>query len=186
MSLPKNTGVLAQLRQEAREVFGEDFSGLTAEAVEKRLPLCEAAFKEAMRLHPVAPMFAFEANVEGVTIPNGMALPEGTQIWCVFTSNGFREECFSKPSEFRLDRWIPELRQAAGDLPNHEPASIMPFGAGPRICAGMRLAYAEVVAGIAVMARRFKFELLCEAEEVGEVMNLTVAPTQLPVRVLLA
>lgn len=185
MAQPKNAKTFGRLRAEAREVLGGDLSKLTCEVAEKRLPLCDAAFREAMRMHPVAPMFAFEANsdtslpgIEGV-------VPEGTQVWCVFTSNCSRDRCFSEPERFILDRWLPaESREIPVAV--HDPSSILPFGGGPRICPGMRLAAVEAVAVIATIAMSFDLSLVCKPDDVKEVQNLTVAPDHLPIRVIVA
>ena len=55
--------VLTSLVEQVDAVFPEPSaiaSEITAELVDKRLPICDAAFKESLRRHPVAPFMAHE------------------------------------------------------------------------------------------------------------------------------
>jgi cytochrome P450 len=60
---------------------------------------------------------------------------------------------FANPTEFRPDRFSPENRAA---LPK---GAYVPFGAGSRICIGMRFGQLEIKAIASELVRRFDLEL---------------------------
>ena len=62
-------------------------------------------------------------------------------------------EIFQDPEIFNPDRHLP------GNI-SYQSTDLMPFGAGPRKCIGMRFAMEEAKIGLAYLFKSFKFELL--------------------------
>jgi cytochrome P450 len=121
-----------------------------------RLDLCLRAFKEALRLYP--PVYAFgRDSLSPVTIA-GYDLPPPTNMmtspWVLHHNPRF----WPDPERFDPDRFLPE--HEAG---RHRYA-YLPFGAGPRICLGSHFAYMEAQLALAVILRRYSFELLGDDE----------------------
>jgi cytochrome P450 len=117
-----------------------------------RLPLCLRAFKEALRLYP--PVYAFGRDSTAPVTVAGHALPAPTNVlispWVLHHS----ARNFPDPERFDPERFLPE-REAA----RHRYA-YLPFGAGPRICLGNHFAYMEAQLALAVILRRYSFDLL--------------------------
>jgi cytochrome P450 len=61
---------------------------------------------------------------------------------------------FDEPEAFRPERWL-------GDLESRLPrCAYFPFGDGPRVCIGGGFAMLETVLLLAVIARRYRLELV--------------------------
>jgi cytochrome P450 len=116
-----------------------------------RLALCLRAFKEALRIAPPVYVFGRDSR-EPVTI-GGYDLPVKTNLlvspWALHHSTRF----WSDPERFDPDRFLPEA-----EATRHRYA-YLPFGAGPRVCLGNHFAYIEAQLALAVLLRRYRFEL---------------------------
>lgn len=136
----------ARLRDEVDRVLGarppepEDVA---------QLVYTEAVLKEAMRLYPAAWLMGREVvtpfELRGYTIPKGWNLL--ISQWVIHRDPRW----FDEPDEFRPERW---LKEPTKELP---ACAFMPFGAGPRQCAGRHFAMMEGVIVLAMMAQRFEF-----------------------------
>jgi cytochrome P450 len=114
-----------------------------------RLPLLRAFLDETLRLYPPAAQIVREAiaadDVEGVAVKKGdhiivypWAVHRHRQLWG--NPDAFDIERFGEASKPAIDRF-----------------QYLPFGAGPRICVGMRFALVEALIILAhwLAARRF-------------------------------
>ncbi len=121
-----------------------------------RLDLCLRAFKEALRLYP--PVYVFGRDSRAEVNIGGYDLPAPTNIltspWVLHHS----ARLYPDPERFDPNRFLPQAEAA-----RHRYA-YLPFGAGPRICLGNHFAYMEAQLGLAVLLRRFDFELLGDDE----------------------
>ncbi len=118
----------------------------------RSLPYTERVLKEAMRLYPPAWTIGREA-AEDLEV-GGVHIPKGAQIlmsqWVVHRDPRW----FPNPEGFDPDRWEPERAKA---LPRF---AYFPFGAGPRICIGNHFAMMEATLILAMIAQRYRVELL--------------------------
>src|SRR5262249_30093720 len=121
-----------------------------------RLDLCLRAFKEALRLYPPVYVFGRDSNAD-VTV-GGYHLPAPTNVltspWVLHHAARF----WPDPERFDPDRFLPDREPA-----RHRYA-YLPFSAGPRTCLGTHFAYMEAQLALAVLLRRYTFELLGEEE----------------------
>ncbi|KAE8748023.1 Cytochrome P450 CYP301 [Frankliniella occidentalis] len=110
---------------------------LTASVLEK-LKYLRACIKEAMRLQAVVTGILRTANQDVVL--NGYLIPKGTHT-IVCTKTMCRDErLVPRASEYLPERWLPGQEQLK---PRHAFVNI-PFGFGPRMCAGKRFADLEM------------------------------------------
>ena len=121
-----------------------------------RLDVCLRAFKEALRLAPPVYVFGRDSR-EPVTI-GGYALPQPTNVMVSPWALHHSPRLWSDPERFDPDRFLP-----AAEAARHR-YSYLPFGAGPRVCLGSHFGYMEAQFALAVLMRRYRFELLGDDE----------------------
>jgi cytochrome P450 len=126
-----------------------------------------------MRLRPVAPLIAVEANHDAV-IAN-VAVPKGTVILMLTRIAALDDTNFANASEFRPERWL----MPASDT-NRRKVSI-PFGAGPRLCSGRFLAVEEMKMVIAMLVKNFDIERIDtpDGQAPQERLSFAMAPVGL-------
>ena len=121
-----------------------------------RLGLCLRAFKEALRVAPPVYLFGRDSR-EPVTIA-GYDLPVPTNVMVSPWGLHHSARIWPDPARFDPARFLPE-REAT----RHRYA-YLPFGNGPRVCLGNHFATMEAQLALAVLLRRYRFELLGEDE----------------------
>ncbi len=121
-----------------------------------RLDLCLRAFKEALRLYP--PVYVFGRDSTAPVTIAGYELPAPTNVlaspWVLHHAARY----WPDPERFDPERFRPEHEAA-----RHRYA-YLPFGAGPRVCLGNHFAYMEAQLVLAVLLRRYSFEVLGDDE----------------------
>jgi cytochrome P450 len=164
--------VLARLRAEVDAVCGDGPVGFEAA---KRLDYARAVFRETLRLYPpitFLPRVALEtARVGPRTVRRGALVMIAP--WTIHRHRLYWRD----PEVFDPDRFSPERE---GEV---VPGAYLPFGQGPRICAGAAFATVESVLILARLARRFDFEV-ADPGAVRPAARLTTRPErQITVRV---
>ncbi len=76
---------------------------------------------------------------------------------------------WDRPNTFDPDRFTEDKIKA------RDRFVYLPFGAGPRICIGLKFAMMEAVTILATLTRQFRFER-DEAHEIVPQMNVTLRP----------
>lgn len=149
LALTWTLSILAKLPALQDELAAETAAIVGDGPVEARhieaLKLHERVISEAMRLYP--PVAIIGRTVTEPVELGGVALAPGDQAQCVIYVIQRHERLWEEPSGFNPDRFLPEAAAA-----RHRYA-YMPFGAGPRICIGMRFAMMEATAILAEVVR---------------------------------
>lgn len=137
---------LARLREELAPLAGR----VPEVAEMASLPYTRAVLQEALRLYPPVPFLTRRAlapdRIRRWEVPPDtlvMAAP-----WLIQRKPGLWEE----PERFRPERF---LDPAARAIPKH---AFIPFGLGPRICAGAAFGMAEMTVILAAIVPRFAFD----------------------------
>jgi cytochrome P450 len=155
------------VREEANRVIG---SRQPTAADVAKLTYCEQVIREAMRLYP--PAFVIGRRpAEDITIGNHL-LPANTNVlmsqWVVHRDPRW----FPDPLAFKPERW-------AGGFPANTPRyAYFPFGGGPRGCIGNNFAMFEAPLVLALMARRFRFELATPSPTIRLLPAVTLRPAE--------
>mmetsp|Transcript_13395 Transcript_13395/g.29765 ORF Transcript_13395/g.29765 Transcript_13395/m.29765 type:complete len:468 (-) Transcript_13395:272-1675(-) len=117
-----------------------------------QLPMLNAVLNESNRLTPAAPSFLRTA-VEDVEL-GGFHVEKGSTIHVDWSSAALKKENWTGPSTsdfavFNPHRWL-----------DTKPSKLafLPFGFGPRMCAGRQLATLELQMIIAYAAQNFRLE----------------------------
>ncbi|CAO2830874.1 unnamed protein product [Amaranthus hypochondriacus] len=143
---------MKQVKEEIRKVVGSDNNNICEEHLEK-LTYLKAVVKEALRLHPPAPLLIFHELAEDVKL-NGFDVAAGTQViinaWAIHRDPSFWEE----PEEFRPERFLNN----PCDFTNQN-FHYIPFGAGRRICPGISFGLVTVELLIANLLSEFDWKL---------------------------
>ena len=114
-------------------------------------PLLDRALDEALRLWPTAwigPRRSLQTfELHGVPVPGGVHVAYSS------LASHRLPDVWAEPDAFRPERWEPAARAA---LPR---GAYIPFGAGSRICIGMRFGRAETLEIAARVLREYRLEL---------------------------
>lgn len=113
------------------------------------MPFHEQVIKESMRLYPPVSIIDRVAKED---IQLGEAnVKKGDLVFALVYVMHRHKLLWDRPEAFDPDRFSEE--RSAG----RHRFQYMPFGAGPRICIGMKFAYMEAVAILATLVRALKF-----------------------------
>jgi cytochrome P450 len=146
--LATQPALVARLRAEVEEVTG---GGPIEYDHIKRLTLTRNIFRETLRLYPPITFLPRVAN-ENTTL-NGYRLKKGALVmvapWVLHRHRLYWKD----PNRFDPDRFLPERE---GEITS---GAYIPFGIGPRICAGAAFATIEATLLIARLFRRYDWTL---------------------------
>ena len=132
-----------------------------ADDLERRLGFNSGRLAEGWALLLLKePVAGGEFEFAGYTVPGGAYVNYSSWV------SHRLEHVFPEPHEFRPERFAPERKAA---LPR---GAYVPFGAGSRICIGMRFGQLEIKAIATALLQRFDFEL-----EPGYQLRIRQMPT---------
>ncbi|XP_035687220.1 cytochrome P450 3A19-like [Branchiostoma floridae] len=113
------------------------------------LPYLDMCISETLRMYPAATRFdricKEDTEVKGLHIPAGMIV--SVPVYAIHHD----AELWPEPEKFKPERFTKEEKES------RDPYAYLPFGAGPRICVGMRLAQLELKFALAKMLQKFRF-----------------------------
>ncbi|KAK3121910.1 hypothetical protein QOZ80_8BG0662700 [Eleusine coracana subsp. coracana] len=153
--LLRNPSTMAAARAEIEDALGGKETIQETDATS--LPYLQAVVKEAMRLHPVAPlMLPYQATEDGVEI-GGYAVPRGCTV--IFNSWAIMRDpaAWERPDEFVPERWF--LDGAVKMDFRGKEFEFVPFGSGRRLCPGLPLAERLVPFILASLLHAFEWKL---------------------------
>uniref|UniRef100_I1QJZ9 Cyt-P450 monooxygenase n=1 Tax=Oryza glaberrima TaxID=4538 RepID=I1QJZ9_ORYGL len=151
--LLRNPSIMAKVRAEMEDVLAGKKT--IEENDTEKLSYLRAVIKEAMRLHPVAPiLLPHRAAEDGVEI-GGYAVPKDStvifNVWAIMRD----PTAWERPEEFMLERF---LQRAEVDFRGKD-FEFIPFGAGRRLCPGLPMAERVVPFILASLLHAFEWRL---------------------------
>lgn len=194
VELAKNPQIARRAREEVDAVLGD--RSPTYEDVQ-RLPFIRLIIAEALRLYPAPPILIRRLLTDTV-LPKGSAnsttpLKRGTDVFINVYSLHRSPDLWEEPDRFDPDRWLrptrnPGVEDWAGYTPAaglesgntlyptevHANYAFLPFGGGSRKCVGDVFALLETVVSLALILRRFDFELEDPSKEVPMTTGATI------------
>jgi cytochrome P450 len=135
---------LARLRAEAEAVLGGRAAPEAADL--PALRFTRAVVQEALRLYPPVSILSRQA-----TAPDRIRRWEvkpGTTVACIPWLLHRHATLWKEPHAFLPERFLP-------DAPKPPRFAYLPFGVGPRVCAGAAFGQAEMAVFLATLVRRF-------------------------------
>ncbi|RLN37509.1 hypothetical protein BBO99_00001915 [Phytophthora kernoviae] len=159
--LNRNPKVETKLRQELREKLPKLFSDPnyvpTMDDVENLVYL-EAVLRENLRLNPLVPLNAKEANRD-TTLVDGTFIKKGTRVYIPSYTLGRMKSVWGRDaSKFKPERWLVQDPWTGEQTIRPVSAfQFVSFHAGPRTCLGMRFAMLEMKTVMAFMLSKYHF-----------------------------
>lgn len=159
--LNRNPKVETTLRQELREKLPRLFSDPnyvpTMDDVESLVYL-DAVLRENLRLNPLVPLNAKEANRD-TTLVDGTFIKRGTRVYIPSYTLGRMKSVWGRDaSKFKPERWLVQDPWTGEQTIRPVSAfQFVSFHAGPRTCLGMRFAMLEMKTVMAYMLSKFHF-----------------------------
>lgn len=136
------------------------------------MPHVRAAFEEAMRLYPPAPSInraPIEDDTWTAADGTTLKLPRGESVLVMPWTLHRHELYWDRPRHFMPERFLPGNREKIHRF------QYLPFGAGPRTCIGATFALQEAVIALAVLMKRYRFDVT-ENTNPWPVQRLTTQP----------
>jgi cytochrome P450 len=133
----------------------------------ERLPFIRAVFEEAMRLYP--PAATLTRRAAGPDRIGDLVIPKGALVVISPYVVHRHRRLWSEPDLFRPERFLPGAREGLDRF------QFIPFGAGPRICIGLRFAMLEAVIVLAAVLSRARLDWPAR-QAVRPVQRVTLRP----------
>ncbi|TKY55279.1 steroid 17alpha-monooxygenase or 17alpha-hydroxyprogesterone aldolase [Spatholobus suberectus] len=150
--LIRNPKAMKRAREEVREaVKGKE---MVEEIDLSKLLYLKSVVKEALRLHPPAPLLVPRETTESCTI-KGFEIPAKTRVLVNAKSIAMDPTCWENPNEFLPERF---LDNSPIDYRGQQ-FEMLPFGAGRRGCPGVNFAMPLVELALANLLFRFDWKL---------------------------
>ncbi|XP_075495211.1 protein LUTEIN DEFICIENT 5, chloroplastic-like [Primulina tabacum] len=168
--LSKEPSVVAKLRNEVDSVLGDRFP--TMEDM-KKLKYTTRVINESLRLYPQPPVLIRRSL--GDDVLGEYPIKSGEDI---FISVWNLHRC---PKHWEdADKFNPERWPLDGPNPNetNQNFSYLPFGGGPRKCIGDMFASFETIVAVAMLVRRFDFQMALGAPPVKMTTGATIHTTE--------
>ncbi|EGT38206.1 hypothetical protein CAEBREN_23870 [Caenorhabditis brenneri] len=123
-----------------------------------KLKYMECTVKEALRFYPLASIVHNRKCMKATTVC-GVEIEEGVNVQAdTWTLHNDPKIWGDDVKEFKPERW------ESGDEQFFQKGGYLPFGLGPRICIGMRLALMEEKMLLAHILRKYTFETTSATE----------------------
>jgi cytochrome P450 len=141
---------VAGLREEHEQLAGSERADAKL-LMSGQLQLLEMVQDETLRMYPPAWIGARKA-IQTFEFA-GQEVPAGAYVNYSSWVSHHLPHVFQNPTEFQPDRFSPQNKSALAK------GAYVPFGAGSRICIGMRFGQLEIKAIASELIRRFDIEL---------------------------
>nr|CAD1832855.1 unnamed protein product [Ananas comosus var. bracteatus] len=120
----------------------------------KKMEFTQCVINETLRLGNVV-RFVHRRVIRDVHY-NGYDIPRGWKILPVFAAVHLDSSLYQDPHQFNPWRWKSGLSSAVSLPPT---SNFMPYGGGPRLCAGSELAKLEMAVFLHYLVLKFSWEL---------------------------
>ncbi|WKX97369.1 hypothetical protein Q1695_013207 [Nippostrongylus brasiliensis] len=151
-NIASHPDVQDELRTELNTVV-ENGAEITAGGL-TQLPFLRACIKETFRLFPIGTEISRipqkDLVLSGYAVPAGTAVDINTNV--LMKSSAL----FNNPLTFEPTRWLRSTAQQQ----DHHPFAFLPFGFGPRMCAGRRFAEQDLQVALCRLVQSYRISHL--------------------------
>ncbi|XP_076375884.1 cytochrome P450 9e2-like [Megalopta genalis] len=155
LSLAMHPEIQEKLRYEIRTTLAKNDGVLTFEAL-KELKYMDQVISESQRRYPIGVYLKKVCTNECELVgSDGLSVhvKPGMEVYIPMTPMHHDAEYWSNPEAFDPDRFSEERKQ---DI---EKITFLPFGEGPRMCVGMRMALLLIKSCLATLLNNYKIEM---------------------------
>mmetsp|Transcript_1410 Transcript_1410/g.1993 ORF Transcript_1410/g.1993 Transcript_1410/m.1993 type:complete len:509 (+) Transcript_1410:34-1560(+) len=159
INLARNTDVQQELREELYSVMGKD--GDMQEEHFKQIPFLNATMRESHRITPPGTATTSRTMTEGIQI-GGYDIPVDVEVMFNMRAIQNDPKYVEDPHVFNPHRWLPDAvskRKGTESEIIDSPIIRHPFGFGPRMCLGYRIAELEIRMMTSKIIRDYEIEL---------------------------
>lgn len=168
-----------QLREEHLEIAGEKGETELTWDDYKKMAFTQCVISETLRLGNVV-RFLHRKSLKDVRY-QGYDIPCGWKVLPVIAAVHLDPLLFDQPSDFNPWRWQSDAKGGSSNSSTTNNLSFMPFGGGPRLCAGSELAKLQMALFIHHLVLRFRW-ILAEPDH-AVAFPFVDFPGGLPIRV---
>ncbi|XP_029656611.1 cytochrome P450 3A21-like [Octopus sinensis] len=140
-----NPDIQENVYKEIMEVVGDEYP--TYESIQQ-LKYLEMCMAESLRLYPLISILQRECKKDCVI--KGVKIPAKMTVVMPIRSLHYDERYWTDPTKFDPERFSEEGKA------RQTPFTYTPFGGGPRICIGMRLAKLQFKVAVVQMMRKYR------------------------------
>ncbi|KAL3000768.1 hypothetical protein AAZX31_09G231700 [Glycine max] len=168
--LSKEPRVVSKLQEEVDSVLGDRYP--TIEDM-KKLKYTTRVINESLRLYPQPPVLIRRSLEDDVL--GEYPIKRGEDIFISVWNLHRSPKLWDDADKFKPERWALD-----GPSPNetNQNFKYLPFGGGPRKCVGDLFASYETVVALAMLMRRFNFQIAVGAPPVEMTTGATIHTTQ--------
>lgn len=170
--LASNPDKQDELFAEINRLIPDRGADVTDDVIQKSSYL-KACIKEGFRFFPVGPDIT-RIPLKDIVI-GGYRIPAGTHVSLNNNLLLRLPEYFDDPESYLPERWI-----RGGSAQDVHPYTLLPFGYGPRICAGMRFAEQEMRVLIIKLLQNFRISWPKPIETASQRYAILLKPNLAP------
>ncbi|XP_018404015.1 PREDICTED: probable cytochrome P450 6a13 [Cyphomyrmex costatus] len=171
--LARYTKSQEKLRQEVVSVLNKYGSEITYESL-KEMTYMDQVINESMRLVPAALLMKKRCTEEfELKGSDGVVCRVSPGMEILIPVHAFHNDpqYWENPEEFDPERFNSERKHSIDKF------TFLPFGEGPRICVGMRMAQLQIKAGLAIILRKYRLELSPKTQIPLKMIPSAILPT---------
>ncbi|XWS42922.1 hypothetical protein CRYUN_Cryun16bG0055300 [Craigia yunnanensis] len=168
--LSKEPSVVSKLQDEVDFVLGDQFPTIDDM---KKLKYTTRVINESLRFYPQPPVLIRRSLEDDVL--GKYPIKRGEDIFISIWNLHRSPSLWQDPEKFNPERW-----PLNGPNPNETNQNFcyLPFGGGPRKCVGDMFASFEIVVAVAMLVRRFNFQMAPGAQPVEMTTGATIHTTE--------
>ncbi|GMY14074.1 protein LUTEIN DEFICIENT 5, chloroplastic [Fagus crenata] len=168
--LSEEPSVMSKLQEEVDSVLGDRFPRIEDM---KKLKYATRVINESMRLYPQPPVLIRRSLEDDVL--GEYPIKRGEDIFISVWNLHRSPKLWDDADKFKPERWPLD-----GPNPNETNQNFryLPFGGGPRKCVGDMFASYEDVVALAMLVRRFNFQIAVGAPPVEMTTGATIHTTK--------
>ncbi|XP_036149656.1 probable cytochrome P450 6a13 [Monomorium pharaonis] len=171
--LANHPEVQEKLREEVMSVLSRYDGEITYEGL-KEMTYMDQVFNETLRHIPAAVAMKKRCTEEfELKGSDGIVcrVKPGMEILIPVQALHKDPQYWNHPEKYDPERFSPDRKQKI------EKFAFLPFGEGPRICVGMRMAQLQIKAGLTIILRKYKIELSSRTQVPLKMIPGAILPT---------